>query len=139
MYHLWTRLVFSHKSYPWQEWKTSSVDDDFSGRQNQQNLLCNICRSTLMASDTSILAQPQQASQLEPELGTAQPQLVSSNAKCDLMKMTRYLSHCLTVLLQTILVFFLIWITVFEFHGQFFNWEFDRCMCVFITKHYVIS
>ena len=79
------------------QWKTTSVEDDLSRRQpqwkttllvqNQQNLLCNICRSTLVESQTILkrwktppwkttLAQSQQASQLEPELGIAQPQLV---------------------------------------------------------------
>ena len=53
----------------------------------RKNLLCSICRSTLVESQTILkrwktppwkttLAQSQQASQLEPELGIAQPQLV---------------------------------------------------------------
>ena len=67
------------------QWKTTLVERDLSGMTllawNQQ---C-IFMSTLEESETilnrwkttSILAQPRQSSQLEPELGTAQPQLVS--------------------------------------------------------------
>ena len=76
------------------QWKTTSVEDDLSGKVPQWKTLLalnhqNICRSTLVESETilkdgrrppwkttPILAQPQQSSQLESELGTAQPQLV---------------------------------------------------------------
>jgi hypothetical protein len=40
------------------------LEDDFKFNEDNLNFLENV------------LAQPQQASQLEPELGTAQPQLV---------------------------------------------------------------
>jgi hypothetical protein len=47
-------------------WKTASVGNDFSARQPQWHPW----------KATSKLDQPQQSSQLEPELGPAQPQLV---------------------------------------------------------------
>ena len=64
----------------------TSVEDDLISF-NQQSLLCNTFRSPLVDSKTILkrwkatpwkttFAQPHQASQLDPELGTAQPQLV---------------------------------------------------------------
>ena len=44
------------------QWMMTSVEDNFAAT-NQHNMLFNIF----------LLAQPQQASQQEPELGTAQP------------------------------------------------------------------
>ena len=75
------------------------MEDDLSGKVPQWKTLLalnhqNICRSTLVESETilkdgrrppwkttPILAQPQQSSQLESKLGTAQPQLVLHNVE----------------------------------------------------------
>ena len=79
------------------QWKTTSVEDDLSGRRpqwkttllawNQQNLLSNICRFTLVESKTILkrwkaplwkttLAQPQQASHLSLSLAQLSPNLL---------------------------------------------------------------